>query len=284
MQVARPLRQRAAFQKRQSMPPAVHRMLLFQCHRPSPTASVERAPALLRRHVRATRGHASVLVVAALLALAFLALVLALLSFALSAIIVSLHALLLCPSAILATLRRLSEPFTPPELLIVSRVNPLLRAIYALVGIVFPLLVLSFLYLCRFSLLRRSLLDDLSLLLLVICLCLHLLLVLLFLRRHLHLLCSGLLFFRCSLLLLVLLRLLLLRRLLGCLLLDGRLLLSRLLCLLRLLYLLHGLLLHLLNGLLHNCFGALHHGRLWAENLQVIITPRQQSCLQPKLA
>ncbi|CAE8590042.1 unnamed protein product [Polarella glacialis] len=100
---------------------------------------------------------------AATLALA-LAAVLALLSFSLASGIISLHALLLSPAAILATLGCLSEALVPPKLLLSDRVNPVLRAVCAFVGVIFPLLLCCCLLLCWLLLLGYRLLGDYGLL------------------------------------------------------------------------------------------------------------------------
>mmetsp|Transcript_69732 Transcript_69732/g.199844 ORF Transcript_69732/g.199844 Transcript_69732/m.199844 type:complete len:228 (+) Transcript_69732:366-1049(+) len=121
-------------------------------------------------------------------ALAILALALALLPFALSSVVTTLlHALLLSPTAILATLGRVGKALVIPELLIPSRVEEVLRTIRAIDGDVFPLLFLrrrslSLLLGCRLLrlldlLLFLFFLRDLLLLCLLLLLGLNLLLL-----------------------------------------------------------------------------------------------------------
>mmetsp|Transcript_72324 Transcript_72324/g.190693 ORF Transcript_72324/g.190693 Transcript_72324/m.190693 type:complete len:210 (+) Transcript_72324:251-880(+) len=182
-------------------------------------------------------------------ALAILALALALLPFALSSVVTTLlHALLLSPTAILATLGRVGKALVIPELLIPSRVEEVLRTIRAIDGDIFPLLFLRRRR-CRSLLLGchlRWLLD---------------LLLFLFFLRDLLLLCLLLLCGRLLLsLFLVLFRFL--WRLLFCCLLGLGLLLDHFL-LLVLFGLLHRRLrchFLLLGHLLNNLLGALHHG------------------------
>mmetsp|Transcript_97902 Transcript_97902/g.263079 ORF Transcript_97902/g.263079 Transcript_97902/m.263079 type:complete len:209 (+) Transcript_97902:230-856(+) len=181
-------------------------------------------------------------------ALAILALALALLPFALSSVVTTLlHALLLSPTAILATLGRVGKALVIPELLIPSRVEEVLRAIRAIDGDIFPLLFLR----------RRSLSLLLGCRLLRL---LDLFLFLLFLRDFL--LCLLLLLCNRRLLGLFLVLFRFLWRLLFCCLLGLGLLLDHFL-LLVLLGLLHRRLrchFLLLGHLLNNLLGALHHG------------------------
>mmetsp|Transcript_16868 Transcript_16868/g.42448 ORF Transcript_16868/g.42448 Transcript_16868/m.42448 type:complete len:209 (-) Transcript_16868:42-668(-) len=181
-------------------------------------------------------------------ALAILALALALLPFALSSVVTSLlHALLLGPTAILATLGRVGKALVIPELLIPSRVEEVLRTIRAIDGDIFPLLL--FRRRCRSLLLGchlRWLLD--------------LLLFLFFLRDLL--LCLLLLLCNRRLLGLFLVLFRFLWRLLFCCLLCLGLLLDRFLIFVLLGLLHRRLRCHflLLGHLLNNLLGALHHG------------------------